>query len=67
MALKVCLKILLIFLFYAIFDNFILAGELFAKALWSLEFCVLVINSLCGKLTSLVESSITFDEIFKVT
>ena len=50
-----------------IFDNFILAKELFAKALRSLETCVLVNNNLCGKLFSLSESLTTFDERFKVT
>ena len=44
-----------------VFDNFILADELFAKVLWSFETCVLVNNNSCGKLTT------TFDEIFKVT
>ena len=44
-----------------VFDNFILAEELFAKALWSLETFVLINNSLCGKLFSLLESSTTFD------
>ena len=33
-----------------VFDNFKWADELFAKALRSLEFCVLVNNNLCGKL-----------------
>ena len=36
-----------------VFDNFILAEELLAKALKSLETCVLVNNKLCGKLFSL--------------
>ena len=31
------------------YDNFILADEPFAKALQSLETCVLVNNILCGK------------------
>ena len=65
---KVCLQILLIFLFYAIefFDNFILAEELFAKALQILKTSVLVNNNLCGKLFSSLESPATFDESFKV-
>ena len=41
-----------------------LAGELFAKALQSLETCVLVNNNLCGKLHSSLELRITLDEIF---
>ena len=45
-----------------VFDNFILADERFEKALKSLETCVLVNNSLCGKLFSSVESLIIFDE-----
>ena len=44
-----------------VFDNFILADELFAKVLRSLETRVLVNNNLCGKLVS------PFDERFKVT
>ena len=48
-------------------DNFILAEELFAKALWNFETCVLVNNNLCGKLFSSLESPATFDESFKVT
>ena len=39
-----------------VFDNFILAGELFAKALQSLGTCVLVSNNMCGKLFSSIES-----------
>ena len=50
-----------------VFDNFILAEELFAKALWSFEIYVLVNNNLCGKLFSSLESPATFDESFKVT
>ena len=48
-------------LFYWVFDNFILADELFVKALWSLETFVLVNNNLCTKIPT------TFDESFKVT
>ena len=54
-------------LFNWIFDNFILAEELFAKALRSFETCVLVNNNLCGKLFSSLEFPTTFDERFKVT
>ena len=50
-----------------VLDNFILADELFAKVLRSLETSVLVNNNLCGKLVSPIESSTTFDERFKVT
>ena len=50
-----------------VFENFISAEELFAKALRSFENCALVNNNLCGKLFPLLESSTTFDEIFKVT
>ena len=49
------------------FDNFILAEELAAKALWSLWSCALVNNSLCGKLVPLLELPLTFDERFKNT
>ena len=62
MVLKVYLKIILIDLFY-VFDSFILAKELFAKALRSFETCVLVNNNLFSSL----ESPATFDENFKVT
>ena len=41
---------------YWVFDNFILAEELFAKALESLETCVLVTNNLCGKISSSLKS-----------
>ena len=51
-----------------VFDNFILAEELFAKALQSFEIYVLVNSNLYGKLSSLLESSITSEKIiFKVT
>ena len=49
------------------FNNFILADELFAKSLWSLENCVLVKNNFCAKSVSSIESPTTFDERFKVT
>ena len=45
------------------FDSFILAEESFAKALPSLETCVLV-NNLWGKLFSSLESPIIFDQRF---
>ena len=35
-----------------VFNNFILADELFAKALQSFESCLSVTNNLCGKLIS---------------
>ena len=50
-----------------VFDKFILAHELFAKVLRSLETRVLVNNNLCGKLVSPFESPNTFDKRFKVT
>ena len=50
-----------------VFDNFILAEELFTKALQSFETCVLVNNKLCRKLFSSLKSSLTFDEIVKAT
>ena len=50
-----------------VFDMFIIAKWLFAKALWSLETSVLVNNNLWGKLFSSLESRTTFDERFKVT
>ena len=49
-----------------VFNNFILAEELFSKALRSFETYVLVNNNLCGKLFSLLESPATLDESFKV-
>ena len=49
-----------------VFDNSILADELFAKVLQSLETYVLVDNKLCGKLYSSLELPIRFDEGFKV-
>ena len=50
-----------------VFDDFILAEELFTKALRSLETCVLVGNNLWEKLFSSLESPTTFDESFKIT
>ena len=49
------------------FDNFILAEELFSKALRSFDICVLVNNNLCGKLFCPLESPTKFNESFKVT
>ena len=48
-----------------VFDNLILAEKLLAKALQSLESCVLVNNNLCGDLFLSLESQ-TFDETLKV-
>ena len=50
-----------------VFDDFILANELFAKVLQSLETRVLANNNLRGKLVSPFESPTTFDQWFKVT
>ena len=50
-----------------VFDNFILAEELFAKVLRGLETWVLVNNNLGEKSFSSLESPIIFDERFKVT
>ena len=50
-----------------VFENFILANELFAKALQISETCVSVNNNLCEKLVSSLELPIRFDERFKVT
>ena len=50
-----------------VFENFILAGELFAKAIWILETCVSVNNNLREKLVSSLEFPIKFDERFKIT
>ena len=50
---------------YWIFDNFILAEELFPKAWWGFETCVLVNNNLCGKFFSSLESPTTFSKNFK--
>ena len=49
-----------------VFVNFILADELFARALWSLETYVLVNNNLYGKLVSSLELPIIFDESLNV-
>ena len=50
-----------------IVNNFVFAGELFAKTLQSFETCVLVNNNLCGKLYSSLGSPEIFYERLKVT
>ena len=50
-----------------VFDNFILAEELFAKALWSFEIFVLVNNNFGRYLFSSLASAAAYDETFKVT
>ena len=52
---------------YWVFENFILADESFAKALWIFETCVLVNNNVCRKMFPSLASEATFDESFKVT
>ena len=47
-----------------VFFSFILGDDLFAKALQSLETCASVNNNLRGKLVSLLEIPIVFDEGF---
>ena len=54
-------------LFNWVFNNFILAEEFFAKALRSLDTCVLANNNLSGKLFWSLESPIILDESWKVT
>ena len=49
------------------FDNSILAAKLSGKALWRIATCLSVSNNLCGKLVSSLESTIIFDERFKVS
>ena len=49
------------------YDNFILADELFTKALRSLQTFELVNYNLCETLILSLEFPITFDERFKVT
>ena len=46
------MQILVMVLKASLFDNFILAEELFAKALRSFETCVFVNNNLYGNLFS---------------
>ena len=47
--------------------KFIIADELFEKVLRNLETCPYVNINLSEKLVSSLESSMTFDEIFKFT
>ena len=49
-------------LYNRVFDNFLLADESIAKALQSLETCVLVNNNLSGKLFSSLESPTPFSK-----
>ena len=49
-----------------VFENFILANELLAKALQIFEICASFNNNLCRKLVSSLEFPIKFDERFKV-
>ena len=46
-----------------VFENFILADELFSKVLQSFENYVSVNNNLCGKLVSSLEFPIKSDEL----
>ena len=66
MVLKVYLEILVIALIsiFEFFDNFILADELFTKALQSPKTFVSVNNNFRGKLVLLLELPVTFDERF---
>ena len=50
-----------------VFENFILANELFHKALRIFETCILVNKNLYGKLVSSLKFPIKFDEKSKVT
>ena len=50
-----------------VFDNFILADELFTKAWWSLATCMSDKINLCGKLVSSLELPIIFGGRFNVT
>ena len=50
-----------------VFANFILAEEPFAKALQSLETCLLDNENFCEKLVSSLESPSKFDNNFKIT
>ena len=49
------------------FEKFILADELFAKAIRIFKTCVSVNKNLCGELVSLLELPIKYDERFPVT
>ena len=50
-----------------VFDDFILAGKAFVKALEILKTCESVNDNLCEKLASSLEPPTTVDEWFKVT
>ena len=50
-----------------VFDNFILADKLFAKAWRNVSNDLCNSNNSCGKLVSLLESPIILDEHFRVT
>ena len=50
-----------------VFDDFILAEELFVKAFRNLKTFVLVNNNLCRKFSSSLESPTISDETFKIT
>ena len=50
-----------------VFEKFILADEPLGKASRILETWLLVTNNICGKLFPSSESSIKFDQRFKVT
>ena len=52
------------FLCYSVFDDFVLADELLAKALQSFESWALVNNNICRKFLTSLESQTTFDESF---
>ena len=63
MVLKVCLEILLIFLFYVIeFLISFISWRIICKRFW--KFCVLVNNTLCGKLFSSWDLTTAIDERF---
>ena len=49
-----------------VFENFILAHQLFAKVLQGLQTCASVNNNLCENLCLSLEPPTTFDEKFKV-
>ena len=50
-----------------VFDNFILADELYAKTLRTHKTCLSVNNNLCRKLVLSLELPITFYERSKIT
>ena len=51
----------------SVFEKFVLSDELFRKGLQSVETCLSIANTLCGKLVLSLVSSITDDESFKLT